>query len=441
MKTILSYDFPGKIINTYSHPEGVRVTARIVPLVADLPAAREAGGFLSYSAKMFCSFCLLTSDERGRLDYWLWPMRIGATVLKQAKSWLRQPTKEKRVKMERKTGVRFCSLHILWYRDPVKDTILGFMHNWLQGVLEHHLRVLWGIGRDARRTKNLAELDADDDDLWTDDDISEAGGEADAQNVLDDEANFNPDEFAKWREEYMLATQSEDEQEEDEDEITPTGTPAIDIDDPMDGSMSDATPVPESNHPDDTDNEDKDNEDNEFEDIGVRGSWNFTKERLENIRRCIQEVSLPTHVSRLPGNLGEPKHGKLKAEQYLTLFSVILPLVLPEMELDDDPARHKAMLQNFCRVVGCTNIVASFKTSNSAADFFMDHYSDYFSSIQTLFPDVNVLPTHHNAMHIPDILKNWGPLASQNEFMGERVNGILQKIKTNDHFCKFSPRF
>ncbi|KAJ7218694.1 hypothetical protein B0H12DRAFT_963261, partial [Mycena haematopus] len=109
MKTVLSYDFPGKIINTYYHPEGVKVTAQIVPLVADLPASREAGGFLSYAAKI-------------------------------------QPTKGQRVAMERKTGVRFCSLHILPYRDPVKDTILGFMHNWLQGVLEHQLRVLWGIG-------------------------------------------------------------------------------------------------------------------------------------------------------------------------------------------------------------------------------------------------------------------------------------------------------
>ncbi|KAF8188513.1 hypothetical protein K438DRAFT_1594119, partial [Mycena galopus ATCC 62051] len=122
MKTILSYDFLGKIIKTYSHPEGVKVTARIIPLVADLPAVREAGRFLSYSAKMFCSFCLLTNDEKARLDYWLWPMRISATVLKQAKSWLKQPTKEKRVNLERRTGVRFCSLHLLKYRDPVNDT-------------------------------------------------------------------------------------------------------------------------------------------------------------------------------------------------------------------------------------------------------------------------------------------------------------------------------
>jgi hypothetical protein len=46
----------------------------------------------------------------------------------------------------------------------------------------------------------------------------------------------------------------------------------------------------------------------------------------------------------------------------------------------------------------------------------MDYYSAYFSSIQKLFPNVDVLPTHHNSMHILDILKNWGPLASQNEF-------------------------
>jgi hypothetical protein len=42
---VLSYDFSGKTINTYSHPEGMKAIAQIIPLVADLPAAREAGRF------------------------------------------------------------------------------------------------------------------------------------------------------------------------------------------------------------------------------------------------------------------------------------------------------------------------------------------------------------------------------------------------------------
>jgi hypothetical protein len=354
-------------------------------------------------------------------------------VLKQARNWLKQPTKKQRIALERENGVRFCSLHIITYRDPVHDTILGFMHNWLEGILEHQLRVLWGIGRDTQRTKALAELDKDNEDLWTDDDISEAGGKADAQEVLDDEQNFDPDHFAKWREDYLRATYSD--YEEQDDSNTPTGTPAPDGDDPMDGSTSEATPVPESIPPDDTDN-DGEGADEEFEDVAVRGSWKFTKERVDNIRCCIREVSLPTWVSRPPGNLGEKTHGKLKAEEYLTLFSVIFPLVLPEMEFDDDPARHEAMLKSFCDLVGATNILASFKTSNSAADSFMNHYHNYFVSIQNLFPDVDTLPNHHYAFHNEDILKDWGPLASQNEFMGERINGMLQRIKTNEHLCK-----
>jgi acyl-CoA synthetase (AMP-forming)/AMP-acid ligase II len=111
------------------------------------------------------------------------------------------------------------------------------------------------------------------------------------------------------------------------------------------------------------------------------------------------------------------KQGKLKAEELLTLFSVILPLVLPEMELDNDPNRHQAMLNSFSDLVGATNILASFKTSSSAADTFHSYYYDYFVSIQNLFPDVDILPNHHYTMHNPGILKNWGPLTSQNVFM------------------------
>ncbi|KAJ7159115.1 hypothetical protein C8R43DRAFT_948457 [Mycena crocata] len=396
-------DTPGKVVKTHSHPEGANVTARIVPLVAAIPAAREAGGFLSYAATMFCSFCLLTKDEQHRLDYWNWPKRIGSVVLKQARKWFQQPTKEKQILEERKTGVR---------------------------ILEHQLRVLWGIGCDARRTKALAELDAEDEDLWTDDDISEAGGEEKTREVVADKENFDPNEFAKWRENYIQATQSEEETMEEEDEThTPRGTPAPDLDDAMDGSTSEATPVPESLPPDEIDVD----QDEQFEDVAVRGSWKFTAKQMETIHSCIRDVSLPTWVSRPPVNLGEKKHGKLKAEDFFILFSVIFPLVLPEIQFDEDPIRHDAMFKSFCHLVAATNILASFKTSNSAADTFLDHYYDYFASIQTLFPDVNTVPNHHYAMHNTDILKNWGPLTSQNEFMGEHINGMLQKTKTNDH--------
>jgi hypothetical protein len=34
-------------------------------------------------------------------------------------------------------------------------------------------------------------------------------------------------------------------------------------------------------------------------------------------------------------------------------------------------------------------------------------------------------------MHNGSLLKFWGPFAALSEFAGERMNGMLQKIKTN----------
>jgi hypothetical protein len=102
MKTVLQYNFPGKAVTTYSHPEGMNVTARIIPLVADHPASRETGGFLQHSANMFCSLCLLTKDEKDQSDYWAFPGCVASVVLKQARQWLNQPTKDKQIAWRKK---------------------------------------------------------------------------------------------------------------------------------------------------------------------------------------------------------------------------------------------------------------------------------------------------------------------------------------------------
>jgi hypothetical protein len=38
-------------------------------------------------------------------------------------------------------------------------------------------------------------------------------------------------------------------------------------------------------------------------------------------------------------------------------------------------------------------------------------------------------------MHIGALLKFWGPLMVLSEFTYERINGLLQKISTNNHLC------
>lgn len=56
--------------------------------------------------------------------------------------------------------------------------------------------------------------------------------------------------------------------------------------------------------------------------------------------------------------------------------------------------------------------------------------------IRELWPRINSVPNHHLAMHNPDLLKFWGPLAGLSEFHGERMNGEFGKVKTNRRICK-----
>jgi hypothetical protein len=292
----------------------------------------------------------------------------------------------------------------------VKHIVLGYMHTWLEGVLEHQLHTLWGIGRSDEKAKVLEEVDKEEQ--WVETDLNESASELEE---LQEEQEVYQDEemFANFCAAYNASQGSSEVTSVPESFDTPMG--------------------------DDVDaNDDGTDDDDEFHDVAFQGSWSFTSEMVQQVRTCIAEVTLPTWVSRPPTNLGELKHGKLKADNFLILFTVILPLLLPQMVLSDDASRNAELLKSFFHIVAATNIIVSFKTSNLEAEAYTENYLAYCNCIQNLFPNVKELPKHHYAMHYEALLKYWGPMAALSEFPGERINGMLQKIKTNKHLCMYS---
>ncbi len=103
-------------------------------------------GFAGVKSHNFCSFCTLQLCDIEILDSNLWRYRVGVDVISNATAWMKATTKTDRKRIFQKHGVRWCSLHWLSYRDPVLHTMLGVMHNWIEGILQHHARVKWGIG-------------------------------------------------------------------------------------------------------------------------------------------------------------------------------------------------------------------------------------------------------------------------------------------------------
>jgi len=387
-RMIMEFDLPGKILPTHRHPlNGIAVAARIIPLLADLQAIRKVAGYLSHSARLFCTFCKCHKINIEDLNYRQWEMRQGGEVRAQAEAWRDLVTVTEKESLARETGVRWTPLHNMPYWDPVKYVLLGFMHNFLEGILQHQLRVLWGIGRTKAAMKEITEMDSSE--LSDDSDWQNSQHESTA-DLTDDLTGMNVDIDEDYPETPTLPQESitlspEDESDESDDE-----SPSI---------------------------------------------FNFTPEELEMIRACIRDVQLPTWVQRPPANLGESSHGKLKAHELLVLFSVIFPLIIPRLWWRGDKQQER-LFQSFCDLVCSTNIIAAYSVTNTEADAYTERYIKYRASIQQLY-GFRSKPNHHYAMHNGDLLKFWGPLSLLSEFPGERMNGDMGKIKTNRRLCAF----
>ncbi|KAI9059347.1 hypothetical protein FKP32DRAFT_1579810, partial [Trametes sanguinea] len=129
----------------------------LVPLVCDLPAARQTAGFGQYNAKYFCSVCRLPLHDINNLDPSTWPPHSGEQHRVYAEHWRSRTTAAQRKAAFEEHSVRWSALLDLPYWDPVRYTVIDSMHNHYLGLLKHHCRTLWGM--------NVAADDADDDSM------------------------------------------------------------------------------------------------------------------------------------------------------------------------------------------------------------------------------------------------------------------------------------
>ncbi|MBW0487646.1 hypothetical protein O181_027361, partial [Austropuccinia psidii MF-1] len=169
---------------------------------------------------------------------------------------------------------------------------------------------------------------------------------------------------------------------------------------------------------------------------GIGGGF-FTSENIEMFRYLLQDIVLPSGIGKIPKNLGASKNGRLKASDWLTLFTLIIPLVVLEMFFEgEDPIEIKSnralFLQNTGDLVQCTRIACTKTIKEGHAGRFANAYERYTKSSKRLFNNPIIKPNHHYALHIPQQLKLWGPLFGVAEFTGERLIGILQKHPTNN---------
>jgi hypothetical protein len=411
--------FHGKLIRTRRHPEGTLKRVAVLPVIADLMAIRKVLGFAGVSATNFCSFCNLLRANMDCLEPSYWSPRIGIDVRQAAIEWQQARTKAKRKEIFDKHRVRWSALHRLDYRNPVQHTVLGMMHNWIEGILQHHARVKWGIGGIAPHSSKYQD------------------GNSNEGTPTDTTPSFNVDIDMLDDELRELEAESQAHRDTPSHSKRQHSESSMEDEDGSEIPQEDEEFQPDS--PSDSEGENGDVE--EERDAARQVTGVFNSEAMSKIHECIANAIVPSWITRPPQNLGDKSHGKLKADQWYTLFTIFLPMVLPELWLASGKHQDSALLDNFHDLVMCTNIIGSYTTSNSIADNYLHHYIRYRRTSETLFPMVATRPNHHYAMHNAELMKFWGPLPLLSEFPFEQHNGTLQKINTNWHICELHMRF
>ncbi|KAF9006286.1 hypothetical protein BDZ89DRAFT_966086 [Hymenopellis radicata] len=128
---------------TAGHPHGRRIRCAVVPIIADLPAARQLAGIGSFRSTDWCSECHQKIQDRDNLDKSTWTPRDYETHRDQVNAWKNAPTEGAREKLYDKNHVRHSEFLRLPYWDPTKFVTVDSMHGFYLGLFRRHVRIIW----------------------------------------------------------------------------------------------------------------------------------------------------------------------------------------------------------------------------------------------------------------------------------------------------------
>ena len=164
----------------------------------------------------------------------------------------------------------------------------------------------------------------------------------------------------------------------------------------------------------------------------------LTLKEVRQIQLDIRNTMRPTWHEGPPVNLGEKRHGKLKADQWRSCIEFDLPVSLASLlqqarddHRDRDVAHLERVLESTMFLATAIQWATSHRTSSVHVEKYLHNMTRYLQTVRALRPDLNLHPNHHNALHIQEFLPLFGPMHGWWMYPFERVNGILQSTPSN----------
>ncbi|POV99926.1 hypothetical protein PSHT_13313 [Puccinia striiformis] len=412
-----------KFDSTINFPGGRIIKVMLGPIVCDLPAIRKVLGMAGHSShKNMCSFCRVTKEKIDRVDLDRIRPRIADVLRKQAENWKNATTLDERKEIFETYGVRYSILFKLPYFDPLTSAVVEPMHNIFLGLLKNHGQALFGLkSLEKKSSKNSCFQPKSRTDSETSSDADDAG---------------NSDNSG--------SAKSDREHKEEETACEGEKNDSMDVEELL-GALQDldlASDPPSSSESDDSSSEanSSSHQSLSLTELNPLGDRFFENEKFLLILREVNaQFMLPSWIGRVPATIGSAKGGKLKADEWVILFEIIMiPALIRILFENSSDIFQIAVFQNLLHLSSITNIIRSLEITTDDIEALRVHLKAYRQGLLVIFPSFPTKPNHHYALHLPDCLSQFGPAPQWTAWSFERLNGSLASIPTNNHIGKSS---
>ncbi|KAI7934527.1 hypothetical protein MJO28_016954 [Puccinia striiformis f. sp. tritici] len=167
----------------------------------------------------------------------------------------------------------------------------------------------------------------------------------------------------------------------------------------------------------------------------------LTPQELDIIRRTSMHTEVPSWLDHVPHNLGAANHGSLKASEWLIMYKVYYTIALiplwtrPDADLGTTEAKTHvtSLLQSTTLLSEITYSMTLPGIKVGDLKELDDLLFSYRKCLQKYWPEEPSQPNLHLTQHYSDVIQRFSPPQSTAAWAQERVNGILQKLPTNNH--------
>jgi hypothetical protein len=155
------------------------------------------------------------------------------------------------------------------------------------------------------------------------------------------------------------------------------------------------------------------------------------KDVMSAIWNDMEVTRVPSWVTRVPLDWGTPRRGKLNANHWKVIFCIHIPITLIRL-FGDATGRKKRILDNTMDLCRAIRIATMDRSSPNQIKQYNALIFRYSQGVRELFPDYNILPSHHAALHIGEMLERFGPKHAHDSPHYERFIKFFRRMKTNN---------